>query len=185
MKTLLRILALLALTASAFATDITKVVAIGQTVTMTAAAEGSTPMTYQWQKDGVQVFQGQSFVIAPFAAEHAGSYTVRALNDFGAAESADRVILTLGIPPSPPKITIGLANVTVTKGTDHTLQVTATGNPEPVLQWRHGVSNIRGANESFLTISSAKPKDGGTYAVRATNAHGWAESGAVVTIANR
>jgi hypothetical protein len=98
MKMLIRILALLALTASVFAADVTKVVAIGQTVTMTASAEGSVPMTYQWLKEGNQVFQGQTYVLAPFAAEQAGIYTVRAMNAFGTAESNDRVILTLGIP---------------------------------------------------------------------------------------
>jgi hypothetical protein len=193
MKTILRILALLALSASAFAADIPVAAKQGQTITLVGSSEGSPPISYEWSKDGTPVAVVQNLVIANLQPSHAGIYTLRAFNkppldDGGSTMSEDRVLLTVtapSIPPSPPKITVGLANVTVNKGDSETLRVAVTGNPTPSLQWRHGVSNIRGATQDFLTISSAKPKDGGTYAVRATNAHGWAESGAVVTIANR
>lgn len=184
-KTILRILALCALTVSALAADITQAVVLGKQVTMVASSTGTEPITYQWFKDGSPVFQGTTFVIASFQASHVGAYTVRATNAAGSADSPDRVVLSIVIPPSPPKITVGLANVTVIKGDDKTLRVAVEGNPAPTLQWRQGVSNIRGATHDFLTISSAKPKDAGTYAVRATNEFGWVESGAVVTVANR
>lgn len=174
--------ALLALTVSAFGDDIARQVAVGQNVTLTATADGTPPITYKWFRNSEQIGEGATFVIPSFGPSNEGAYTVRASNAFGTTDGTDRILLTFGLPPSPPRITIALANAVVKKGSDVTLQVATTGNPAPTYQWRHGVTNIRGATQPTLVLRDLKPKDGGTYAVRATNANGWVESGMKLTV---
>ncbi len=73
-------------------------VAAGAAVTLSAAAAGSGPMTYQWMKDGLPLAgatQG-TLTIAAFAAGHAGDYAVAVSNSLGTAVSPT---LTLGLRP--------------------------------------------------------------------------------------
>lgn len=65
-------------------------VVAGGSVTLTAAATGSLPITYQWYKGGNPIAgaTGTSLVFNPVALTDAGIYTVRATNTHGNALSS-------------------------------------------------------------------------------------------------
>jgi alpha-tubulin suppressor-like RCC1 family protein len=73
----------------------------GQNVTFTAAASGTSPLTYQWVKDGVEIWEATSasYQILSVQVSHAGNYSVRVRNVAGAALS-DAATLTVNLPPS-------------------------------------------------------------------------------------
>lgn len=113
MKILTRFLVLFLLAAcSLLAADITDHVGAGQTVTLTAAADGNPAPTFEWFRDAVKVADGPSLVIQSFAAANVGAYTVKASNVVGSATS-DKYTLTLGTAPTKPTISITVS-VTVT-----------------------------------------------------------------------
>ncbi len=89
-----------AFTASAFA----------QTATMTASADGTTPFTFQWKKDGVAIAGATSAVLtlSNLKLSDAGTYTVTisnvAVGPGGGTVSVDQVFTLVILPPSNSKI---------------------------------------------------------------------------------
>jgi hypothetical protein len=82
-------------------------VAIGNSVTFTAAASGTPTPTYQWQKNGMDILgaTSSSYTIASVTANNAGAYTVVATNVLGWV-SSDVTHLVVMLPPSNAIITI-------------------------------------------------------------------------------
>ena len=83
----------------------TQIVIAGQTARFTVAAAGSSPLTYEWFKDGVRV-PGASLselVLANVQPSNAGSYTVHVTNEGGTVNSSPAVLTVL----VPPTITAG------------------------------------------------------------------------------
>lgn len=64
-------------------------VTAGNTVSLSVAVSGTTPMTFQWFKDGVAIpnAKGIGYTISSFSIAHAGDYTVTATNSVGSATS--------------------------------------------------------------------------------------------------
>jgi len=67
----------------------------GSTVTLTVAALGSAPLTYQWRKDGADISgaNDSSLTFAPVAKSDAGTYAVRISNPAGNVTSANAVLV--------------------------------------------------------------------------------------------
>lgn len=105
MKTLrnLILLASLLFAGSLFA-QTSATASLGQSVTMTASvASGTTPFTYQWKKDGVNIpdaVNGRWYIPAMKAAD-VGVYTVEVRNSAGQTVSAP-LSLSLAIEIVPP-----------------------------------------------------------------------------------
>lgn len=102
MKTLhLIILAVLLTALPAFA-DTSKVVAPGAQVTFSIKSfAGTLPVTYQWQKDGVNIpgATNATYVITSVFATDTGTYEVLMTNVAGTAKS-DKGIFTVAVLPS-------------------------------------------------------------------------------------
>lgn len=95
----------------------------GSKVTLTATADGTPPMSWQWYKNGTAIAGATTDVLlfATLGSTDAGEYTVRATNEVGSAISAPSTI-KVGAPPSVPIITItavkpSQVQVTVPAGT--------------------------------------------------------------------
>ena len=76
--------------AVSFAADLEDKSAItGQTVTFVATAVGSTPLSYQWLKDGAEISgaTGVTLQLENVQPENAGDYSVRVSNEFSEATS--------------------------------------------------------------------------------------------------
>ncbi len=78
--------------------------------------------------------------------------------------------------PRAPVIVSQPAGMRAEIGEPFTLSVSASGEPEPALQWRKDGAAIAGAVQRSLSIPAASPSDSGAYDVVATNASGSAVS---------
>jgi hypothetical protein len=114
MKRLLASL-LLAVTASAQTSDLLTV-NTGQQMAFSATAEGTTPFTWQWLKNGVAIAgaTNASYTIASAATTDSGTYRAKATNSAGNAES-NALTINVVVPVIAPKNVV--ASVVVTTPT--------------------------------------------------------------------
>jgi autotransporter-associated beta strand protein/YVTN family beta-propeller protein len=93
--------------------------------------------------------------------------------------------LTAALPGVPPAITTQPMNVSVTSGVNATFTVTASGNGPFTYQWRFNGTNIGGATNAALIVSSVTAANQGVYTVLISNGTGAVVSGgAVLTVYN-
>src|SRR6266404_6760863 len=77
-------------TIPAITTDPTSVTnCAGGSVTFSMAASGTSPLSYQWRKDGTNIAgaTGSSYTVSPVSPSNAGSYSVMVTNQCGSALS--------------------------------------------------------------------------------------------------
>jgi len=105
MKALLSLILAVILAVPAFAQAAPVIVNPGQQVTMTASAQGTTPFTFQWQKNGVNIpaATANPYVISSFTNGDVGTYTVIITN--GAGNTTAQAVLSLTIAPTAGAIT--------------------------------------------------------------------------------
>jgi hypothetical protein len=145
-----------------------------QRVTLSVTADGTTPITYQWLKDGTAITGANSatFIIASMLPSDAGSYTVQAGNAVtpapGYVTSSPAVVTYTAVPPV---ITNDVADASVLQGRNVTLRVGVSG-PNLKYQWYHNDAEVTGATASSLAITNAQTADGGPYYVVVTNLSG-------------
>ncbi len=150
-------------------------VASGVKITFTAAVEkGTTPLLYQWKKDGEPISGATSatYVITSGTTASSGSYTVTIKNAASpngvtsatpnALAVSDTVTIT-GISRTP-------ADEIVPHGSEVMFTVTVTGTGPFTYQWKKGTTAITGATSSSYTIPSASGSDSGSYSVIVKNA---------------
>ncbi len=108
---------------------ISQTAALGGSVTFTGAATGSAPLTYQWQKDGVDLpgATAPQLTLAGLTAGDAGSYRLVVSNAGGSVQSA-AATLTLVAPPSELAGSIApRADATVQNGDQAALNLNGNG----------------------------------------------------------
>lgn len=142
----------------------------GATVTFSAGVSGTAPLSYQWRFNANDLpgKTNASLTITNIQLAHAGAYTLRVSNPYGAALTR-KASLTLQTPPS---VTRQPQNVIVAQGQTATFSVAARGTLPMGYQWRLNGTNLPGANALSLTISNVQPHNEGPYAVRIANAYG-------------
>jgi hypothetical protein len=150
----------------------------GTRVTFSAAASGSGTISYQWRKNGLDIFgaTATSYAIASVQQSDAGSYSVLATDSNGSTSSSSAV-LTVQTAGVAPVILASPVSQTVVAGTSVSFAGSASGTPPPAYQWRKNGIAIPGATSSTLAFSSAQSTDGGTYSFTATNGFGSVTSG--------
>jgi len=113
-------------------------VTAGQTATFTVVATGATPLTYQWQKNGVNVSgaTAASYTTAATTTTDSGAtFRVVVSNTAGTVTSA-AATLTVTAAAVAPSITAQPTNQTVTAGQTATFTVVATGAAPLTYQWQ-------------------------------------------------
>ncbi len=141
--------------------------------TLSVTVSGSTPLTYQWRKDGVNILGASSSALV---ATTPGSYSVVISNSAGSVTSASAVV-TSPVVVTKPAITKQPLGGTLTSSGSFSLSVTASGSSPLKYQWRKDGTNIGGA-----TTASFIAKAAGSYSVVVSNSAGSVTSaGAVVT----
>ena len=157
---------------------VSQTIAAGSPVSFSVTAYGSSPMTYQWKKDGTAITgaTSTSYSIDKVAVTDAGSYTVVVNN---ATATATSTAATLAVNTAPA-ITTQPASVTTKEGENVSLSVVASGSPAPTYQWQKNGVNISGANAATLNITGIKLADTGVYTVRIVNSIGAVTSTAAV-----
>ena len=159
-------------------------VTAGTAVTLSVVANGTAPLTYQWQKGGAAIAgaTNATFSIVSAQAGDAGSYTVVVTNNAGSATSTAAAV-TVNPAPVAPAITSSPQSVSVTSGGAASFSVTATGAAPLSYQWQKNGAAIAGATSATYSIASAQAGDAGTYTVVVSNGAGSATSaGATLTV---
>jgi Immunoglobulin domain len=152
--------------------------AVGGTATFVVAATGSAPLTYQWQKNGVNIASATSasYVTATVSsADNAAKFTVVVSNSAGNVMSNVAMLTVTSGPQNngAPQITTQPASPTVTAGQVAIFTVVATGTPTLTYQWQRNHANIAGATStSYSTPATTTSDSGETFDVVVTNSIG-------------
>lgn len=87
-----------------------RTVTLNSRVVLTASAEGTTPITFNWYKNNVWVGISNNLTFDRIQASDAGTYKVVANNSAGTAESSPLTI-TVFVPVAPNKVRITITVV--------------------------------------------------------------------------
>ncbi len=154
----------------------------GSTVTFTVVANGTTPLTYQWNKDGIALSgqTGTSLTIPSANASSAGNYTATVTNSAGSVTSNAANLAVSD--PGPPTITTQPASLMVAVGQSATFSVVAAGSGTLSYQWFKGATALTTATTTgtSYTISSVQASDAGSYSVLVSSSFGAVTSNAAV-----
>lgn len=132
----------------------------GSTRQFCVTASGSSPLSYQWQRDGVDISGATS---SCFTASLAGSYRCVVTNACGSAVS-NAATLTVNGSPTISSQPIG---GTACSGSTYQFCVTASGAGPFTYQWQRNGVNVSGATSSCFTTGTA-----GTYRCVVSNSCG-------------
>lgn len=155
-----------------------QVVSVGQDATFTVAATGSTPLTYQWQVNGVNIGGATSSTYSfptTTANDDGKIFTVHVANAVGFVNSTNAT-LTVNTPPT---ITSPVANETVAVGETATFTVSTSekGILPLSYQWSKNNVVIPGATSaSYTTPATLLTDDGEQFSVTVSNTLGTASS---------
>ena len=159
-------------------------IAQGQPATFAITAIGSAPLSFQWQRNQVNVSGATSstYTLSPTAfADNGAKFRCVVTNAFGAATS-NEVTLTVNAPPT---ITAQPGDQTVTQAQPATFGVTASGSATLAYQWQRNQANISGATSPTFTIPTTTAADNGAkFRCVVTNAFGTATSNEVTLTVN-
>lgn len=148
-------------------------VAIGSNVTFSVTAQGTTPLNYQWRKDG-QLIDGATsatYTISSVQTTDVATYTVVVSNvATPTGVISNGVNLSVGTGVSNVVATRNPASTNLAVGQSVTFSFTADGAPFTSIQWRKDGSPISGATEANYTIDSLNSSHSGSYTVAVSNA---------------
>ena len=154
----------------------------GADVTFAVAAAGTSPLSYQWRLNGVNVSgsTGAMLNLTGVTSAQAGNYTCLVTNAVGSATSS-AATLTVNVPPT---ITTQPASQTVTAGANVILSVIASGTAPLAYQWQYNGVNVSGGTAATLTLTSVTTNQAGIYACIVTNIAGSTMSAAATLTVN-
>ncbi len=145
----------------------------GSAVAFSVSATGSTPITYQWFKDGVAVSNANSASLQiPSATlqDNTARFHVTLTNSVGSVTSETAV---LTVRPIPVNITAQPVSVTVADGASATFTIAATGSQPMTYQWLRSATLIPGATASTYAIAATTLLDDSSqYTVAISNPAG-------------
>jgi hypothetical protein len=172
--------------APAFGTQPTNLTVLsGSNAVFSATVSGSTPLAYQWRKNGTNLVNGpgisgattSSLTLTAVTTNSSGNYSLAATNSFGVATSSVAA-LTVALPPT---ITGWLANQTIECGSNITFAATASGTPPLSFQWSFDGAPVPGATNTSLSLTNVHRPDHPVTLVVA-NPYASAASNAVLSV---
>lgn len=158
-------------------------------VSFSVAATGTAPLSFQWQKNGVNLVDGtkvagsttSTLKLSSIQSADAGNYSVLVSNSAGSTASATAALTVT----NPLTITTQPLSQTVAFNAAASMSVVASGGTLTYQWTKDGVNlanggRISGATAATLSITGAQPSDAGSYIVRITNAGGTVPSNAAI-----
>lgn len=162
-------------------------VTAGQTASFVVSATGTAPLTYQWQKNGVNIAGGNSASYTSpttTTSDNGASFRVMVSNTAGTATSA-AATLTVTAATVAPTITAQPVNQTVTAGQTASFMVAATGTAPLTYQWQKNGANIAGANSaSYTTPATTTADNGASFRAVVSNTAGSVSSATAILTVN-
>ena len=149
----------------------------GSAVTLSVAASGTDPISYQWRKDGNTIAGAVSSTLSlnTVQSSDAGGYDVLVSNAVGSVTSAKAVLKVI----VPATISVQPVGMTLNPAASATFSVVAAGSEPITYQWRKNDAAIAGATSASFTLPSVQTSDSGKYDVVVTNSAGTETSRAV------
>lgn len=144
-------------------------------VTFTGAASGSPTPTYQWRKNGADIYGATyaSFTLGSASPDDAGRYSVVASNSVGSIFSSEAELSVV----MAPQFASHPVSQAVVAGGSVAFSAGALGFPAPSYQWRKNGADLYGANSATLQLSQVTKNDEGAYELYAWNNFGSTTSG--------
>ncbi|ELK03225.1 Obscurin [Pteropus alecto] len=182
------------------------VVSVGKDATLSCQIVGNPTPQVSWEKDRQPVEAGARFRLAQdgdlycltildLALGDSGQYVCRARNAIGEAFAAVglQVNAEAACAEQAPHFLLRPTSIRVHEGAEATFRCRVRGSPPMAVSWakdgrRLGspdgprVSVEASGEASALRIQAARPRDGGTYTVRAENPLGSASAAAALTV---
>ncbi|MDD8020198.1 MAG: immunoglobulin domain-containing protein [Acidobacteriota bacterium] len=160
---------------------VSKTVNVGQTATFSVVATGTTPLSYQWYKNGVAMSGATSSSYttpATTSSDNDAIFYVRVSNSYGSV-SSNSVTLTV-VSGTAPTITTQPVSKTVNVGQTATFSVVATGTTPLSYQWyKNGVAMSGATSSSYTTPATTSSDNGTTFYVVISNSAGSVTSNTV------
>jgi hypothetical protein len=141
-----------------------QMVTVGQMATFSVTASGTSPLNYQWRKNGTAINSATSSSYttpATAISDSASQFSVVVSNSTGSMTS-NAATLTVTAAAGPPSITTQPANQMVTVGQSATFSVTASGTSPLNYQWRKNGTAINSATSSSYTTAATAISDSGS-----------------------
>ena len=147
----------------------------GEPVFFAATVNGTAPLEYQWQKDGVDLpgETSDTLSIAAATPADAGDYVLVITNGCGTESSAPATLTV----EAAPAIVADPVDASLCVGESTTLTVDVSGSEPLTFQWLKDGQPVAGATEATLTLDNVTLADAGVYQVTVTNDCGDATSG--------
>jgi hypothetical protein len=166
---------------------VSQTVTAGQTASFAVVATGTAPLSYQWQKSGVNIAgaTAASYTTpATTTSDNGATFRVVVSNTVGTVTSA-AAALTVNAAAVAPAITTQPASQTGTAGQTASFAVVATGTAPLSYQWQKGGVNIAGATAaSYTTPATTTSDNGATFRVVVSNTAGTVTSAAATLTVN-
>jgi hypothetical protein len=181
--------ATLTVTASAVAPSIAsqpanQTVNAGQAATFSVTAAGTSPLTYQWTKNGATISGATSASYTTpvaTASDNTAKFTVTVTNSVSNVTS-NAATLTVNVPPT---ISTQPVSHTASIGQTAAFSVTATGTGTLTYQWKKNGTAISGATSASYTTPAAVASDNGSsFTVTVTSTTGSVTSTAAILTVN-
>ena len=162
-------------------------VSVGQSATFSVVAAGSSPLSYQWRKNGTVISgaTGATYTTpATTAGDNGSSFSVVVSNSFGSITSTTAT-LTVSAVGQAPTITSQPSPQTVTAGQTATFSVVASGTAPLLYQWRKNGTVITGATgATYKTPATTAGDNGSSFSVVVSNSFGSATSSTALLAVN-
>ncbi len=151
-------------------------VGIGHTATFGVGAGGTSPLSFQWRRDGADIPGATAAVYTIAAAgesDNGDEFTVVVSNAAGSVASGPAVLRVIdAASPQAPQISTQPAPLAVLPGATATLAVAASGTAPLTYQWSRNGTPIAGATGAVLVLASVTGLDAGSYSVNVSNGVG-------------
>ncbi|XP_072640800.1 obscurin isoform X6 [Canis lupus baileyi] len=182
------------------------VVSVGKDATLSCQIVGNPTPQVSWEKDQLPVEEGARFRLAQdgdlyrltildLALGDSGQYVCRARNAIGEAFAAVglQVDAEAACAEQAPHFLLRPTSIRVREGAEATFRCRVRGSPPMAVSWAKDGRRLGAPDEprvrvealgeaSALRIRDARPRDGGTYTVRAENPLGAASADAALTV---
>jgi hypothetical protein len=157
------------------------VVCPGESAMFNVGAEGTGPLSYQWQMDTIDIVgaTSDSYMLSDIVPADAGTYRAEVTNSCS-EDTSGGAILTVrtlaGISQQPAPFT------EVAQGAQFFLLSGGTGSSPLTLQWQLDGVDIVGATSGFIVVPTSDCDDQGIYTLTATNPCGSTTSNQAVVV---
>jgi hypothetical protein len=151
---------------------------LGSWVSMQQPFTGSTPITYQWFKDGnlIEGVTGTHLSFSNASAADSGWYTIKADNRAGQITSPPMKIQIIASETNPPSFSRYPPSVAEQSIGDEILlssySLHLSGTTPLTYQWYRGEHALSGQTNSSLAFTLADEADFGSYFLSVSNAYG-------------